>query len=185
MIESSKNEFGWVRRLAWGAAATLILLPLLAIKINDPNSWTIEDLPFAFVMVVTIGLTFELALRIAPRWAYRTGAAVSIATALLLILGNLAVGFAGSENNRINVIFFAPPAIALLGSIAVSFRPSALSIVMVCSAVVQIAVGLIAYYHGYFTGPLSVTFTCLWLASSLLFLRCSRIHSSAENAARD
>lgn len=182
MYESSNNEFSWVRPLAWGAAATLILLPLFALKIADRNAWQLEDLPFALIMVLTIGLAFELVLRIAPRWTYRAGATLSLATALLLVLGNLAVGFAGSENNRINVIFFAAPALGALGSIAVRFSPLALSIIMASCAVAQMVAGFIAYYNGYFTGPLSVTFTSLWLASSLLFLRCSRVRSFGSRA---
>jgi hypothetical protein len=178
MKEISTNELRWVRPLAWGGSVALILLPLFVMKIADWNAWKLEDLPVAFVMAVTIGLIFELALRIRPRWAYRTGAAIGIATALLLVLGNLAVGFAGSETNRINVIFFVAPTVAVLGTIAVRFRPSALAIVMMCAAVAQIFVGFIAYYFGYFTGPLSVTFSGLWLASSILFLRSSRMHSA-------
>lgn len=178
MNVSSKKEFLWVRPLAWTATYILILFPLIALKIADHNAWRLNDLPLAFGMIISVGFTFEIALRTPLKWAYRAGAALSIITALLLVLGKTAIGFVVPENNTINVILFAAPAIALIGSIAVNFRASALSIVMACSATTQLSAGLIAYYHGYFTGPLSITFTSLWLASSLLFLRYSRMLSA-------
>lgn len=157
--------------MAWAVPYVLILLPLFAIKIADDNAWKLENLPFAFGMIFVIGLTFEVASRISIRCAYWAGVAISTITTLLIVLGNLAVGFAGSEKNQINVIFFAAPTFALIGSLAVKFRASALSIVMLCAAITQLGTGLIAYYHGHFTGPLSVTFTSLWLAASLCFKR--------------
>ena len=165
------NRLGWVRPCAWGAVATLILVPLIAMKLADPAAWKFEDLPFALIMIAAVGLAFEAALRLPQRWTYRAGAALAVGTAFLLTMGNLAVGFAGSEDNRINVIFFAPPVIALTGSVAARFRSHALATAMTCAAVAQLAVGLIALYYGYFTGPLTVAFTGLWLASALSFFR--------------
>lgn len=101
-----------------------------ALKFADQNAWKTEDLPFALIMVATIGVTFEFASRNTPRWAYSAGVTLGIATALPLIRGNFAVGFAGSENNQINVLFFAGPVIALVGGMAVRSRTSPLYIVL-------------------------------------------------------
>lgn len=182
MTDTNAERLGRARPLAWGGAATLILLPLLLMKLADPRAWELADLPFAFVMVVAVGLAFEFAVRIPATWAYRAGAAVSVGAALLLIFGNLAVGFAGSEDNAINMIFFAVPALALAGGFAVGFRSHGLSIALACAAAGQLAAGLIVYYYGHFTGPLTVTFTALWLASSLLFLRSSQTAQAARDA---
>ena len=84
-----------LRPYAWGATATLILLPLFLLKLADPNAWAWADLPFAVVMIVAVGIAFEVALRLPLRWTFRAGAALAIATAFLLTWGNLAVGFAG------------------------------------------------------------------------------------------
>jgi hypothetical protein len=167
-----------VRLLAWGASATLIILPLLAMKLVDRSAWELGDLPFAFLMIAAVGLAYEFALRVPTGRTNRAGAALAIGTAFLLTWGNLAVGFAGSEENAINIIFFAVPAVALVGSLAAGFRSAGLATAMAGAAVAQFTAGSIALYFGYFTGPLTVTFTGLWLASSLLFLRTSRVRTA-------
>jgi hypothetical protein len=176
------ERFRWLRPLAWGGAVALILFPLFAMKFADPGAWAFEDLPFAFVMIAAVGLAFELALRIPASLTFRAGAALAMATACLLTWGNLAVGFAGSEDNAINIIFFAAPAIALGGSLAVRLRSAGLALVMASAAIVQVSTGLIGFYQGYFTGPLTFSFTGLWLASSLLFLRSSRLQTALRKA---
>jgi hypothetical protein len=181
MTEADTEKLGWVRPYAWGVATTLILLPLVAWKLVDPRAWKIEDLPFAFIMIAAVGVAFEVSLRVPPRWTYRAGSALGIGTAVLLTLGNLAVGFAGSEDNRINMIFFAAPAMALAGSVAGRFRAWDLAKAMAGAAIAQLAAGLIVFYYGYFTGPLTFAFTGLWLASALSFLRSSRACTAAPD----
>ena len=171
MIGSNGDNASRIRRLAWGGAAALILLPLLALKRADPLAWHIADLPFALLMVAAVGIAFEFALRVPPRWAYRAGAAAAFGTAFLLVWGNLAVGFAGPESNPINIIFFAVPLIALAGSALAHFRASGIATALAAAAVAQVAAGIIAILEGYFTGPLTISFAGLWLASALLFRR--------------
>lgn len=183
MTEENTERVNWMRSYAWAASATLILLPLITLKLVDPRAWEFEDLPFAFVMIAAVGLAFEFALRVPGIWTYRAGAALAVGAAFLLTWGNLAVGFAGSEDNTINIIFFAVPAIALVGSVAARFRSSGLATAMAVTAAGQLTAGLIASYHGYFTGPLTVAFTGLWLASTLLFLRSSQVRTAVRDAA--
>lgn len=183
MTETDTNERARIRLLGWSAPAVLILLPLIAMKTADPTAWEFEDLPFAFVMIAAIGLAFEFALRIPAPWAFRAGSVLAIGTALLLTWGNLAVGFAGSEDNAINLIFFAVPAIALAGSLTVRFKPRGLADAMTVTAAAQLAAGMIAYYNGHFTGPLTIAFTGMWLAASLSFRRSSEATGEFRNAA--
>jgi hypothetical protein len=180
MTEPHTDRMNWVRPYAWGVSAALILLPLLALKLADPRAWEYEDLPFAFVLLAAVGLSFELALRVPAGWAYRAGAALAAGAAFLLTWGNLAVGFAGSEDNRLNLIFFAVPAIALAGSLAARFRAPGLAAAMAGAAGAQVATGLLAFYYGYFTGPLTIGFSGLWLASVLLFWRSSTAIRTAD-----
>ena len=180
MFQINTDRLRWVRPLAWGASATLILIPLFAIKIADPRAWEFDNLPFALIMLGALGVAFEFALRVPAAWTYRAGAVLAAGAAFLLTWGNLAVGFAGSEDNAINIIFFAVPAVALAGTLAVWFRSAGLASVMASAAAAQFTAGLIALYYGYFTGPLTVTFTGLWLASSLLFLRSSRVRTVVQ-----
>lgn len=181
MTEANTDRLSWMRPYAWGASATLILLPLLTMKLVDPRAWKFEDLPFAVVMIAAVGVAFEFALRVPVGWTYRAGAALAVGAAFLLTWGNLAVGFAGSEDNRINIIFFAVPAIALAGSMAARFRTPGLATAMVGAAAAQLTAGLIAFYYGYFTGPLTVAFVGMWLASALLFLRSSQMRTAIRD----
>ena len=174
MIVPKDNAARGIRISAWGGAAALILLPLLAIKIMDASAWQVSDLPFAVIMVAAVGIAFEIALRIPAKWTRRAGTAAALATAFLLVWGNLAVGFAGSEDNRINITFFAIPLVALIGSVVARFRSAGVALALVAAAVTQIAAGLIALFDGHFTIPLTVFFTGFWLASALLFRRSAR-----------
>lgn len=157
-----------------GGAATLILVPLFVIKVADPDAWQVPHLPFAFIMIAAVGVAFEFALRVPPHWARRAGAAVALGTAFLLTWGNLAVGFAGSEDNAINIIFFTAPAIALAGSALTGFRSVGVATALAAAAVAQMVSGVVAFYYGFFTGPLTVSFTGLWLAGAWLFRRAAR-----------
>jgi hypothetical protein len=167
----------YVRPLAWAGTAALILLPLALLKVADPIAWAIEDLPFAFLMIAAVGLAAEVAMRLPGAWTFRAGTALALGTGLLLVWGNLAVGFAGSEDNSINNIFFAVPAVALAGGLITGFRASGMRAALIATAIAQVLAGFLALAAGHFTGPLTIAFTGLWLVSALLF------HRSATHAA--
>lgn len=174
MTDASGDErhiLSTARPLAWGGAAALVLLPLLALKVADANAWEVGDLMFAAVIIGGVGLAFELAVRTSPGWTYRAGAALAVVAVFLLTWGNLAVGFVGSEDNPINIIYFAMPAIAVAGALFSGFRANGMAVTMAAAAVAQVAAGLIALVNDSFTGPLTVFFTGLWLASACLFRR--------------
>ena len=179
MTANTTDNARSVRLGAWGGTAALVLLPLFALRAIDRAAWDIADLPFALVMIAAVGIAFEFALRIPVQWAARAGAVAAIGTGLILVWGNLAVGFAGSEDNPINVIFFAVPAVALAGSMLASFRPSGVALALAAAALAQIATGVMALLHGHFTGPLTVSFAGLWLASALLYRRSARQFATA------
>jgi ABC-type uncharacterized transport system permease subunit len=163
-----------VRWLAWAGAAALTLLPLAAVKALDPAAWAAEDLPFAFVLIAAVGVAAEVALRLPARVTRQAGSLLALGTATLLMWGNLAVGFAGSEDNKVNLLLFAVPAVALAGSLLAQFRPAGMAAALVATAGAQVLAGLALLAAGHFTGPLTVAFTGLWLVSALLFHRSAR-----------
>ena len=174
MTGTAIEESRWIRLAAWGGTAAMVLLPLLAIKAIHPNAWELADLPFALIMVVAVGIAFEFALRIPARWARRFGTLAALGTGFMLVWGTLAVGFAGSEDNAINAIFFAVPLVALVGSLLAGFRSAGVAAALAAAALVQVALGVVALFYGHFTGPLTVSFAGLWLGSALLFRRAAR-----------
>ena len=162
-----------VRPLGWGGAAALILLPLLAMKLTRQASWDVGDLPFAIAFILAVGLAFELAVRTSPGRSYRAGAALALAAGFLIFCANGAVGFIGSEDNAINRIYFVIPAVAIVGSFLAGFRSGGMAVAMAAAAAAQVAAGAVALSFGHFTGPLTVFFTGLWLASAWLFRKAA------------
>jgi hypothetical protein len=124
MTNASRRNWGWVRPLAWGAAACLILLPAAAMRFAPDSgvNWTLGDFVFAALMIGGVGLAAELAVRMSPNWSYRAGAALGLAAGFFLIWANGAVGYIGSEDNPYNLVFFAVIAVAFGGAVIAGFR---------------------------------------------------------------
>ena len=166
----------WVRPTVWAGTAAAIYLPLLALKLFDPQTWQMEDLPFTLVFLVSIGLIFELSVRTPSTRAYGTGATLALATAFLLTWSNLAVGLTGSEDNPINLIYFSVVAVAAVGAMLARLKPRGMAVAMAATAGGQIAAAIVAQTNGFFTGPLTLFFCALWLASGWLFRKAERHH---------
>ncbi|MFA7395353.1 MAG: hypothetical protein WCZ69_02990, partial [Candidatus Paceibacterota bacterium] len=75
--------------------------------------------------------------------AYRAAIMMAIATTLLLVWLNLAVGIIGNENQLINLLYFALVAVGLVSAFLVRFRPHKMSYIMFTLAVGQMLVPLI------------------------------------------
>ena len=108
-----RRGFPW-RIAAWGIAALLLLLPLVAMQFTDEVQWTIFDFIFAGVMIGGVGLLFEMAVRMARNNAYRLGVAFALAAAFLIVWASGAVGMIGNEDNPYN-FFHGVIALALAG----------------------------------------------------------------------
>lgn len=162
------------RPLAWVASLGLVFLPLLALKLGDAGAWRAEDLPFALIFAAAMIVAFELAVRAPARWTFQLGAAIGLGALALLTLGNLAVGFAGSEDNGLNQIVFIVPAVAIIGSAVARLRASGLAVTMLLTAIAQLGISLVFLVSGWFTGPLTFAFVALFLAAAWLFRRAAR-----------
>lgn len=167
------------RVIMWGAAASLLMLPLVAMQFTPEVQWTLSDFVLFGVMLSAGCGTVELAARGSGSLAYRLGVGVAVIATFLLIWFNLAVGIIGSEDNPANLMFSAVLAVAVLGAVVVWFDPAGLVRVMIVAALTQIGVGVIAIALGTATTadpivPLTIFFTVLWLLSAGLFHKASR-----------
>jgi hypothetical protein len=90
------------RIAAWGTAAALILLPLLAMQLTDEVVWDAADFAFACALVVGVGVAYELAARMTGNSSYRAAVGVALAAAFILVWANGAVGIIGNEENPAN-----------------------------------------------------------------------------------
>lgn len=162
--------------MAWSAAASLWLLPLLAMQFTDEVNWSGFDFVIFGAMLALAGGMLELAVRITDSVPYRAAAAVAVITAFMLMWINGAVGIIGSENNPANLLYVGVLATALGGTILARSRPRGMMLAMIATAAIQALVPLIAFValpDASSSLPdvvLLTTFFCgLWLVSAALF----------------
>jgi hypothetical protein len=129
--------------------ATILLgVPLLASRFVDGWAWSPSDYVFAWVMFAGTGLFYKFIVSRSCNFMYRAGAALAIAAGFMIIWGNLAVGFIGSEDNPINLLYFAVLAISFFSAIAVRFQAKGLERVMYATALGMAWVPVIALVAG-------------------------------------
>lgn len=170
-VETDGRGLGSPWRIAgWGAAAGLLLLPLAAMQFSDEVRWGPEDFAVAGILIGSVGIAYELAVRRAGGLAYRAGAAMALLPAFLLVWANLAVGVIGDEGNPANLMFAGVLGVALLGSMIARFRPRGMALAMAATAAAQALVGGIVLTAG-LDSPIVISgfFTALWLVSAWLF----------------
>lgn len=183
-VQSAGNEdkTSW-RVIGWGAAAMLLLLPFFAMQFTDEVNWTLGDFAVFGVMLLSVGLAFELALKVAVGNYFRMAAALALAAAFILLWVNLAVGIIGNSANPANMLFFAVLAVFVVGTAIARFKPVAMQRVMYATAFAQASVALIALLVGLNPdGPnrpweillLTGFFVVLWLVSAWLFGKAAR-----------
>jgi hypothetical protein len=78
------------------------------------------------------------------RNAYRAAVGIALATALILIWMNLAVGLIGSEDNPANLLYGGVLAVGLIGVLIARFRPHGVARALFATAIAQALVPVIA-----------------------------------------
>jgi len=164
------------------ATAGLLLIPLVAMQFTKEVVWTQSDFVIAGVLLFGAGLTYVLVSRLGTNSAYRLGAGVAVAAGLLLVWGNLAVGFIGSENNPANLLYGAVLAVAAVGAVVARFRAAGMARAMFGAALTQVAVPLVAAViwrpevnQGMvYVLALNTIFAGIWAVSGWLFRRAGR-----------
>ena len=172
---ASKPFWRAVRWLVWGGAALLLSLPLIAMQFTAEVNWTGSDFVFMGVMLGAVGLSFELAMRVARSSFYMLGAGLAAGTAFLVTWSNLAVGIIGNEDNRANLMFFGVVAVALVGTLLARLQPRGMAHAMIATALAQAATVIATFV---LEDQLRVSiivsvFTGMWLLSALLFSKAA------------
>jgi hypothetical protein len=164
------------------ATAGLLLIPLIAMQFTKEVVWTLSDFVIAGVLLFGAGLTYVLVSRLGTNGAYRLGAGMAVAAGLLLVWGNLAVGFIGNEDNPANLLYGAVLAVAVLGAVVARFRAAGMARAMFAAALTQAAVPLVAaaiwrpeVNQGMlYVLALNTIFAGIWAVSGWLFRRAGR-----------
>jgi hypothetical protein len=183
MLTIRWRESFMLRKLVRLALAVLVLLlvPFIAMRYDTGVDWTTGDFVAMGILLFGAGFLFLLAAERMRTRRQRIATAVACFAGLFLVWLNLAVGLIGSEDNPANQLYGIVLLIALVGSIAVRFRPRLLVRVMIATAIAQFLVPIVAFiiWHGGVTdgeglGILGVFvlngfFVALWLLAAWLF----------------
>lgn len=176
--ENGNGRRGSRWRLAvWGAAALILLLPLVAMQFTEEVTWGPADFAVFGAMLAGACGTYELAARVTRNTAYRAAVGVALAAAFILVWMNLAVGIIGSEANHANLMYGGVLAAGIIGAIIARFQPHGMERALVATALAQALVAMIAVIAGLGypgSGPLELSllngfFVALWLTSARLF----------------
>ena len=187
MAGNAKNSGGrrgsrW-RIAAWAVAVALILLlPLLAMQVTDEVAWDLADFAVAGALLFGAGLTYELVARKIGSIAYRAAVGIAVATALLLVWMNLAVGIIGNEDNDANLMYIGVLAVGLIGALIARFQPRGMARALFATALALMLVAVIALLAGLGSPgsePLEIVavngfFVALFVGSALLFRKAAR-----------
>jgi hypothetical protein len=178
-----KGSFmGRWRLVGWSAAALILVLPLVAMQFTDEVNWDRADFAFAAILIAGTGIAFELAAARSSSGAYRAAVGVALAAAFLLVWINAAVGIIGSEDNPANLMYGAVLAVAIIGAAIARLKPQGMTLVLVATALAQLAVGVVALILGLglpYSGPIEIMglsglFAGLWVMSAWLFRKAAR-----------
>ena len=162
------------RILVLAGIGLAMLLPVLPERLSGAVPWDPGDFGFLLVLMLVTAGAVELAARTPERLAYRVGVGLALATGLFLAWVNVAVGIIGSEDNPANLIFAGVLGVGIVGALIARGRPLAMAGAMLAVAAAQALAFFVALAAGWgFTGPISVGFVVLWLASALLFRRAA------------
>ncbi len=185
--EEGGGRRGLRRRLAaWGVVVALVLLiPLVAMQFSDEWNWDLFDFVFAGTVLSGAALTHELVAKKGGTAAYRVAVGIAVATALVLVWVNGAVGIIGDDES-FNLMYFGVLAVGLAGALVARFRPEGMARALLAMAIAQMAVPaivlIIPTLRGALMEPpgpvgvfgLNAVFALLWIGSASLFRRAAR-----------
>jgi hypothetical protein len=176
------------------AAASILLLPLLAMQVTDEVAWDLADFAVAGALLVGTGLMYELAARKAGNIAYRAAVGVALAAAFILVWLMGAVGVIGEEGDRVDLMYFGVLAVGIIGAVIARFRPHGMARALLAMALAQALVAVIALIAGKHQAPISSVFeivglngffVALFIGSALLFRHAARKQPAADAGPRD
>lgn len=152
----------------------LLLVPLVAMQFTDEVDWDVIDFVVAGGLLFGAGLTFGLTAKMRSNFAYRAGAGLAVAAALLLVWINLAVGVMGNSGDPANWIYIWVLAIAIIGGLIVRFKPHGMALVLLAAALAQILIAVVTQTAERGPTLLNGFFATLWLAAAYLFQRAAK-----------
>jgi hypothetical protein len=180
------------RIAAWAAIVALILLiPLVAMQFSDEWNWDLFDFVFAGTLLFGAALTYELVATKGGTTAYRAAVGIAVATALVLVWINAAVGIIG-DDEFFNLMYFGVLAIGIVGALIARLQPLGMARALLAVAIAQMLVPLIVLAIPNLRGALweppgpvgvfvlNACFATMWIGSAWLFRKAAWNESRAD-----
>lgn len=159
----------------WGAAALVLLVPLVAMQFTDEVAWDLADFIVFGAMLIAACSAYELATRMSASGFYRAAFGLAIATAFFLVWANLAVGIIGNENNPVNLMCYGVLAVGIAGAIIARFKPLGMARALFATALAHALTIVFAVAAGLSTDVIIAgLFVSLWLISAWSFRKAAR-----------
>lgn len=131
------------RMTAWASVVGLLLLvPLTAMQFSEEVTWSLFDFLFMGALLMSVGVAYEVAMRMTDSVAYRTAVGIAVITTFLLVWINGAVGIIG--DGPINLLYLGVIVIGLIGAIITKLEPVGMALSLIAMAMVQLLVPVIA-----------------------------------------
>ncbi len=151
-------------------------------------AWGTGSFVIAWLLLAGVGFAYRLLAARSVNRCYRRAAALALATALVLVWINGAVGIIGSEDNPANALYAVVLAVGVFGAAAGRLKPLGMAWALAGAALAQLLVPLVAlsvWPTDFNPGVaevigLNFVFVALFAVSALLFRRAGREPSLLE-----
>lgn len=123
----------------------ILLIPLIAMQFSDEVNWGVFDFIAAGILISGTVIAYQFIAGRTKNKFYKTAIGIALATGLIIIWANLAVGIIGSEDNPANLLFFGVLLIGFVGAIISQFKAAGMAKTMFAVALAQALVPVIAF----------------------------------------
>ncbi|RNC83017.1 MAG: hypothetical protein ED557_09855 [Balneola sp.] len=156
-------------------AASILLIPLIAMFFTEEVDWGLVDFLIAWIMLFGTGITYKLiSLKMSQSVQYKIATGLAVVGLLLIVWVNLAVGIIGNEENPVNLIFYAVHVVGTLGTFISRFDATGMSYTAYAMSVTMVIIGLITLIAGWgFVPILTAFFGILFLISGMLYRKAA------------
>lgn len=161
----------------------IIMIPAAAMLWKAEGwAWSLADFVVSWVILASAIAAYKLVTSQSNNYAYRVGVGLAVATGVVLIWINGAVGIIGSEDNPANVMYGGVLLIGLIGAVLSRLRASGLAWALLATATAQFLVPIVAliiWRPDFSPGVVQVMglnfgFVMMFAGSALLFRHAAR-----------
>lgn len=131
------------RMTAWASVVGLLLLvPLIAMQYTEEVDWTAVDFILMGTLMMSVGIVYEVAMRMTDSIAYRIAVGIAVITTFLLVWINGAVGIIG--DGPINLLYLGVIVTGIVGALIAKLESLGMARTLITMAMVQLLIPIIA-----------------------------------------